>query len=261
MAKRHITDHHFDHYSPWRKRNLNRISMIHINCDVGEGLHNEHLLMPFISACSIACGGHAGDEQMMENVITLAQQHNVLIGAHPSYPDSVHFGRASMNIPDNDLIKSIRDQINTLQRIAQHHQYPITHIKAHGALYNDIAKDKDRAFVYLEAISPFKKNCQIFVPYQSIIANEAIKQEFQICYEAFADRNYNEDLSLVSRSQSNALITDAQEAIQHIQLMKNNQLVNTISGKQVSIQADTFCVHSDTENALDILKQIHTTFS
>lgn len=235
--------------------------MIHINCDVGEGLHNEHLLMPFISACSIACGGHAGDEQTMENVITLAQQYSVQIGAHPSYPDSINFGRVSVDISDNDLIKNIQNQIYTLQRIAQHHQYPITHIKAHGALYNDVAKDKERATVYLEAISPFKKTCQIFVPFRSIIAKEAIKQGFQICYEAFADRNYNEDLSLVSRSQSNALITDAKEAIQHIQLMQNNQLVSTISGKHVSIQADTFCMHSDTENALDILKQIHTTFS
>lgn len=235
--------------------------MIHINCDVGEGLHNEHLLMPFISACSIACGGHAGDEQTMENVITLAQQHRIQIGAHPSYPDSVHFGRLSMDISDNDFIKSIREQINTLQRVAQLHQYPITHIKAHGALYNDIAKDKKRAVVYLEAISPFKKDCSIYVPYQSIIATEAVKQGFQVCYEAFADRNYNKDLSLVSRSKANALITDAHQAIQHIQLMKNNQLVNTISGKHVSIQADTFCVHSDTENALDLLKQIHTTFS
>ena len=261
MAKRHITDHHFDHYYPWRKRDFNRSSMIHINCDVGEGLNNEHHLMPYISACSIACGGHAGDERTMENVIALAKQHGVQIGAHPSYPDSVNFGRISMDIPDDELIKSIRDQINTLQRVAQLHQYPISHIKAHGALYNDIAKDKERAIAYLEAISPFKKDYSIYVPCQSIIATEALNQGFHICYEAFADRNYNEDLSLVSRSQSNALITDAQEAIQHIQLMKNNQLVNTISGKQVSIQADTFCVHSDTENALDILKQIHTTFS
>ncbi len=235
--------------------------MIHINCDVGEGLHNEHLLMPFISACSIACGGHAGDKQTMENVTALAQQHGVQIGAHPSYPDSVHFGRVSMDIPDDELIKSIREQINTLQRVAQLHQYPTTHIKAHGALYNDIARDKERAVVYLEAISPFKKDCSIYVPYQSIIATEAVNQGFQVCYEAFADRNYNKDLSLVSRSKANALITDAHEAIQHIQLIKNNQLVNTISGKHVSIQADTFCVHSDTENALDILKQIHTTFS
>ena len=173
---------------------------MHINCDVGEGLNNEHLLMPYISSCNIACGGHAGDSTIMNDVVTLAKTHKVEIGAHPSYPDKANFGRVSITIPDEVLIDSIKEQINTLNYILTLHHLQLTHIKAHGALYNDIAKDSKKALVFLKAIEPYKTSCKLYVPYQSIIETEALKQGFDILYEAFADRNYENDLRLVSQN-------------------------------------------------------------
>ena len=233
---------------------------MHINCDVGEGLDNEHLLMPHISSCNIACGGHAGDIHIMDKVVILALDHNVEIGAHPSYPDKVNFGRVSISISDDALINSIRNQIWKLQNLLRIHRQQLSHIKAHGALYNDIAKDKAKALLFLKAIAHYKKDCKLYAPYQSVVAEEALKQGFSIFYEAFADRNYEDDLSLVSRQKDNALITDPRQILDHLLLMQNEQKVKTISGKKVPLKADTFCVHSDTENAPEIVRLIHNAF-
>jgi UPF0271 protein len=230
---------------------------ITINCDVGEGIGNEHELMHYIQSCNIACGGHAGNEQIMTRVVQLAIKNKVKIGAHPSYPDIANFGRKTIKITSEELRKSIQNQINTLVEIIKSNNGTLNHIKPHGALYNDIAKDKKLSLIFLEAISRFKEEVKIYVPYKSVIAEKALKNGFRIEYEAFADRNYNTDLSLVSRNEKNAVIHSSTEIIKHISEMLENEVVTTISGIKVPIKADTFCVHSDTENATEIVKSIH----
>ena len=118
---------------------------IHINCDLGEELYNEDLLMPFISACNIACGGHAGNKEIIENTIDLAKQHQVQIGAHPSFPDRENFGRKVLQIEDNELLDSLVNQISVVLEIANKKNTELHHIKAHGALYNLAAKDQRTA--------------------------------------------------------------------------------------------------------------------
>ena len=233
---------------------------IDINCDVGEGLQNEHVLMPYISSCNIACGGHFGGEDSIDKTIQLAQLNDVKIGAHPSFPDKENFGRKLMKISDNELKKSIQNQMELfLERLTKVNA-ELHHIKPHGALYNAIAVDEKLANLFIESIQEYLKDISLYVPYNSVIERVALKEKIKIKYEVFADRNYTDDLKLVSRTNSSALITDKKMVFEHILLMVEHQKVKTISGLLKSIKADTFCVHGDTENAIEIVKYIHQQF-
>lgn len=226
---------------------------IDINCDVGEGIDNEAKLLPLVSSCNIACGGHAGDEITMKQVALLAKRHKVKVGAHPSYPDKENFGRTSIDISPEDLTKSIKEQLSSFISILEKENMELHHIKPHGALYNDIAKDATLAKTFLLAIASFKKRAFLYAPYNSIIEKEAQNQGFQVKHEAFADRNYNADLSLVSRKLPNALITEPSDILLHVLSMVKKKQVRTVTGGLAIINADTFCVHGDTPEALQIL--------
>lgn len=229
------------------------IYSIDINCDLGEGFNNESLIMPYISSCNIACGAHAGDRETMKLVAGLAKEHRVLVGAHPSYPDKQNFGRSTMQISDGDLIKSVRDQILELEGILEEIHISMAHIKPHGALYNDVARDSRIAGLFIEAINPFKDKKALYVPYGSTIEKLALANGFKITYEAFADRNYNSDLSLVSREHSNALIQDPMDVLKHIIYIVENQQVKTVDGAPIKLLADTYCIHGDAPSTLQIL--------
>jgi len=233
------------------------MNRININCDVGEGVDNEVALMPYIQSCNIACGGHAGNKKMMEQVVKLALKHEVNIGAHPSYPDVENFGRKTMIIDPSELVESIQKQINLLNKIVIDQGGFLSHIKPHGALYNDISKNKELALHFINAILPYKNSVKLFVPFNSEIEICALNNGFSIVYEAFADRNYKEDLSLVSRNEKEAVITNVDVIKKRILEIINTEKVTTLSGKKVFIKASTFCVHSDTENAIEIVKKLH----
>lgn len=233
---------------------------IDLNCDVGEGVGNEAQLFPLISSCNIACGGHAGDETSIRAILKLAEQHQVKVGAHPSYPDRENFGRISLDITEEALAMSIKNQLKGFFDIAHEEDIPVHHIKPHGALYNDIAKDARLANLFLAAIADYLPGRMLYAPYGSVVAELALKSGVRICYEAFADRNYNENLSLVSRKQENALIADPQEMAEHVLRMVKEQRVKTVEGLLVHIQAQTFCVHGDTPDAVSLLKKLHTFF-
>lgn len=230
---------------------------IDINCDVGEGVNNEASLMPYISSCNIACGAHAGNIETIDRVIYLAIQHGVKIGAHPSFPDRENFGRKAIDISIKDLELSVIDQIQLLQQQLQLQGGQLHHIKAHGALYNISAKDPKYAEVVIRSLQKTAPDVELYVPFNSEIERMAIQEKIRIKYEVFADRNYNEDLSLVSRSNKNAVIINKEKVIEHISNMILNQKVKTISNAQVSIIAETCCVHGDNETAIDIVKYIH----
>ena len=230
--------------------------MIDINCDVGEGIANEHLLMPHITSCNIACGGHFGDENSIDKTILLALKNNVLIGAHPSFPDRENFGRKWMQISDENLSTSIQLQMDLFLQRMSINKATLHHIKPHGALYNGIAVNEHLANVFVKSIVKYIDNVFLYVPYQSVIEEVANKNNIKIQYEAFADRNYNDDLTLVNRSHSNAIIKDKELVFQHVSKMVFEGKVKTISGDEKSIKSDTFCVHSDTENALEIVQYL-----
>lgn len=230
--------------------------MIDINCDVGEGIANEHLLMPHITSCNIACGGHFGDRNSIDKTILLALKNNVLIGAHPSFPDRENFGRKWMQISDENLSKSIQFQMDLFLQRMSISKATLHHIKPHGALYNAIAIDEHLAIIFIKSIQKYIDNVFLYVPYKSVIEEVAKNNDVKIKYEAFADRNYNDDLTLVNRSHPNALITDKELVFQHVSKMVFEGKVTTISGDEKRIKSDTFCVHSDTQNALEIVNYL-----
>jgi len=226
---------------------------IDINCDVGEGKGNESALFPHISSCNIACGGHAGDINTMSEIVQLAQKFEIKVGAHPSYPDKENFGRKSMKIEKSLLKSSIQKQIKELESILIRANMQLHHIKAHGALYNDIAGDLELAMIYLESIQGYKDQVLLYLPYDSAIEIAARNQGYKISLEAFGDRNYNEDLSLVSRNSTQAMIEEPKKVLEHILSMVIYKEVFTLNGVKVPISADTFCIHGDTTTALQIL--------
>ncbi|MDB4851541.1 5-oxoprolinase subunit PxpA [Flavobacteriaceae bacterium] len=231
--------------------------MIDINCDLGEGLDNEHIIMPLISSCNISCGAHAGSIEIMDKVIQLAVKHKVKIGAHPSFPDRKNFGRKVLDISNSDLQKSLEDQLTILKDRALLQNATIHHVKPHGALYNLIALNREKASIVIAAIQHVFEAVKLYVPYQSRIEEVAVQSGIEIVYEAFADRMYNEDLSLVSRTFSNALIQDKLEVLKQVQKISNKQLVTTVNFHEKKIKASTFCVHGDTKNAIEILEYLH----
>lgn len=235
---------------------------IDINCDVGEGIANEHLLMSKISSCNIACGGHFGDKESIDKTLKLAIENNIKIGAHPSFPDTINFGRKIMQISDEDLQNSVQNQMDLfLERLNKLNQ-KLHHIKPHGALYNLIAVDKTAASFFVKSIiQKYLKDVFLYVPYNSEIEKVALYNNIKIKYEAFADRNYNDDLSLVSRKQRNALLIDPKEVYHHIYKMFYNGKVTTISGIEKDIKVDTFCIHGDNENSLKIVNYLSEEFA
>lgn len=229
---------------------------IDINVDVGEGIGNESILMPIISSCNIACGGHTGDEETMRMVVKLAAANNVKIGAHPSFPDKANFGRKPMDISCAALYTSIKGQIDDLMIILEEENARLNHVKPHGALYNLAAVDEKKASVIIEVMKNFILPVKLYVPFNSIIEKMAIENNIPIRYEAFADRNYNEDGTLVSRNQNNALIYESEQMFYHVFRMISSQKVKTISGSEIKILADTFCIHGDNPKAVDLIQYL-----
>ncbi|TCK69007.1 UPF0271 protein [Winogradskyella wandonensis] len=233
---------------------------IDINADVGEGLNNESLLMPFLSSCNIACGAHAGDFDTMVTVVHLAKRYNVKIGAHPSFPDKINFGRKELNMTPKDLFESLKSQIEDLQMILESEGLKMHHIKPHGALYNLAAKDKMTAETVADVLQHFNRNLKLYVPPNSVISEVAKSKNIQVIFEGFADRNYNENLSLVSRQNPKALITRKEHVFEHVFNMISNRKVKAVNGVEVPLFVETICVHGDTENVSEILKFLHKKF-
>ena len=229
---------------------------ININCDLGEKskLHNNEndpFLLGIVNSANVACGYHAGDEQTMDQVVKISIENNVSIGAHPSFNDPDNFGRKRMNLSSSDVRKLIIDQYEILQRIAFNHNENVTHIKPHGALNNMACEDLELAIVIAKTINDIDKNMIYLVPTGSKMEIAAKKLNMKIACEIFADRNYEDDGNLISRSKANALITDPEIAKKHVLSMVRNQAINCLSGKQIPCEIDSVCIHGDNKSSLD----------
>ena len=229
---------------------------IDLNSDVGEGVGNEAQLLPYVSSCNIACGGHAGDDATIQHTIQLAIKHHVKIGAHPGYPDKENFGRKPLEISDNVLKKSLTKQIQKVKDFAERQHQKLHHVKVHGALYNVAAVSQNIAKLVIEVVQKIDDTLVLYVPYQSVIQKEA-EGILQTKVEGFADRAYNNDYTLVNRSLPNAMIHDATKVLQHVIPMIKNKQLQTIEGDILPFSIETLCVHGDTPEALEILDQIH----
>jgi len=234
---------------------------ININCDLGEKskLHNNEndpYLLGIVNSASIACGYHAGDDETMDQVVKISKKNNVSIGAHPSFNDPENFGRKRMNLSSSEIRKLIIDQYEILQRIAFNHNENVTHIKPHGALNNMACEDLELAFTVAKAVNEIGKDIIYLVPTGSKMETAAKKLNMKIACEIFADRNYEDNGNLVSRSNPNALITDPEQAKKHVLSMVTNQAINCLSGKQIPCEIDSVCIHGDNVNSLKTAKFI-----
>lgn len=230
---------------------------IHINCDLGEGGAHDQELMPLISACNIACGGHAGTLETMQHTVDLAMEHDVEIGAHPSYPDKEHFGRESIQMTDEELKRSLVAQILSLKQITEAGGAVLSHVKPHGALYHDAQKDERIAGIIINSILEFGQDLILFTPENSVIGYLA-EGKLKVRYEAFADRNYNDDGTLVSRQEPDALITKKEDVLRHVLTMVLEEKIITKKGLKIDSRATTFCLHSDTPNSVEILQYLNS---
>ena len=234
---------------------------ININCDLGESskLHstkNDPLLLEIVNSANIACGYHAGDKPTMEKTIKISKENNVSIGAHPSFNDPENFGRKRLNLPTSEITKLIIDQINILSDIANKSGMEVTHVKPHGALNNMACENYDLAKIISESIIQVNKELIFLVPTGSQMEKAGKKLRMKIAAEIFADRNYEDDGNLVSRSKDNAMITDPVVAKKHIIKMVENQALNCYSGKQIPCEIDSICVHGDGKSAVSTAKEI-----
>ena len=229
---------------------------ININCDLGEKskLHNNEndpLLLEIVNSANVACGYHAGDEETMNEVVKISKKNSVSIGAHPSFNDPDNFGRKRMNLSSSEIRKLIVDQYEILQKIAFNHNENVTHIKPHGALNNMACEDLDLALTIAKAINEIDKEMIYLVPTGSKMEFAAKKLNMKIACEIFADRNYEDNGNLVSRSKPNALITDPEQAKKHVLKMVQTQALNCHSGKQIPCEIDSVCIHGDNRSSLN----------
>ena len=234
---------------------------ININCDLGEKskLHsNKHDpdLLKIVNSANVACGYHAGDEETMNQVVTISKENGVSIGAHPSFNDPENFGRNRINLATNEIRKLIIDQYEILQNIAVKHNEKVSHIKPHGALNNMACEDLELATILAKTINEISKDLIYLVPTGSKMQEAAKKLNMKIACEIFADRNYEDDGNLVSRKKPNALITDPEVAKKHVLSMVKNQSLNCHSGKQIPCEIDSVCIHGDNESSLATAKSI-----
>jgi UPF0271 protein len=234
---------------------------ININCDLGESskLHsteNDPLLLEIVNSANIACGYHAGDKPTMEKTIDISIKNNVSIGAHPSFNDRENFGRKRLNLVSNEIKKLVIDQINILSNVANNKGMKVTHVKPHGALNNMACENYELAKVISETILEVNQELIFLVPTGSQMEKVGKKLGMKIAAEIFADRNYEDDGNLVSRSKKNAMITDPEIAKKHVIKMIENQALNCYSGKQISCKIDSICVHGDGKSAVNTAKQI-----
>lgn len=233
---------------------------MYLNVDLGEeikpNLEIEQAIMPYIDACNIACGGHAGNEHTMNESIRLAKRYSVKIGAHPSYPDRLKFGRVSMKMDLEKLRISLISQIYRLQKISLKQNAKIHHVKLHGALYNDAAKRGDLAEMIVKTVKRIDPNYILLAPPKSVLSNIASIHRLITHIEVFGDRNYNDDLSLMNRSFTNALLVNKLDLSMHINSILIDQKIISAYGKPIKVKANTICMHSDHKNAIVNIKTV-----
>ena len=234
---------------------------ININCDLGEkSKHHSNKydpdLLKIVNSANIACGYHAGDKETMDQVIKISKKNGVSIGAHPSFNDPENFGRERMNLTSEEVRKLIIDQYEILQKIALDNGDKVSHIKPHGALNNMACEDIELSSTIANAIKEIDKDLIYLVPTGSKMEEAAKKLNMKIACEIFADRNYEDDGNLVSRKKPHALITNPEEAKNHVLKMVKSQSINCHSGKQIPCEIDSVCIHGDNLSALDTAKSI-----
>lgn len=232
-----------------------------LNCDMGEGfgawrMGDDAALLDHVTSANIACGFHAGDPGTIHRTVKLALEKGVAVGAHPSLPDLQGFGRRRMNVSAQEAYDLVVYQVGALSAFATACGGKLSHVKAHGALYNMAAKDANLAQAIARAVKDFDARLVLFGLAGSELVRAGEQAGLKIANEVFADRTYQADGSLTSRTRPDAMIHDPALAIARVRRMIDEGKVNSINGADVVVRADTLCIHGDEQNAVEFARRI-----
>lgn len=230
---------------------------VDLNSDVGESfgpykMGNDEELFPFITSANIACGFHAGDPGTIRKTLELAAKHKVAVGAHPGYPDRLHFGRVALPYSPEEVVDLVLYQIGAVQIMAESAGLKLQHVKLHGALYHVAAEDRRLAEALLDAIVRLHQPMIVVGPPDSILQKESEDRGLDYAAEGFADRGYTEEGKLVLRGRPRSILTDPQEAAEQALQMVKERKINSVSGKKIEVRVQTICIHGDTPGASKI---------
>jgi len=239
-----------------------------LNADLGESygawtMGMDAQLMPLLDQANIACGGHAGDPLTMRRTLELAKSAGVQVGAHPSYPDLQGFGRRSMQLAADELEAQILFQISALDGLAQSAGHPLSYVKPHGALYNDMMASAEIRASVMRAVAHYHQPLKLMLlatAEQEMHRIEAESYGLELLFEAFADRAYTDEGKLVSRSRAHAIHPE-EKALEQALLLAQDKVVITEAGRRLAVHADTLCVHGDNPAALALVQRIREAFN
>lgn len=233
------------------------LGKIDLNCDMGEGFATDALIMPLISSANIACGYHAGGGELMRQTIRLAMQHQVAIGAHPSFNDREGFGRREMQLSSEEIHGIVSDQVNSILKSAEAEGARLTHVKPHGALYNMAANDHLVADAISRAIKEIDASLIVYGLPDSASESSAKAHGLRFYREVFSDRTYTNKGRLTPRQQPHALIETAEQSLAQVMQVVLRQTITSTNGQEIPMKADTICIHGDGEHALAFAQLIN----
>lgn len=238
---------------------------IDLNCDLGESygaykIGSDDMIIPLITSANVACGFHAGDPLVMDRTVSLCAKNGVAVGAHPGYPDLMGFGRRRIDASPKEVEAYVTYQLGSLSAFCAKHNVKLSYVKPHGALYNTAVKDEACAAAIAGAVKAFGSDVKLLAPFGSQMIIQAQRLGLDCACEVFADRAYNPDGSLVSRTLPNSMITDENDAVERVLGMILNGEVKACDGSYIKIKADSVCVHGDGEKALTFVKRLRDAF-
>ena len=237
------------------------LSTIDLNADLGEGFGSTQLLhdtalLELVSSANIACGFHAGDAQTMRDTVRTAKERGVSIGAHPSYPDILGFGRRELGLPPAEIARHVEYQLKTMLDVCGSESARLAYVKPHGAMYNRAVWDDGAANAIVDAVQRVDRSLAILGLPKSAISRAAERRNMRFAAEAFVDRAYNSDGTLVKRSEPDAVIHDVSTAVNRAADLFTHQTVRTRDGAELRVDADSLCVHGDNPDSLRILRAV-----
>ena len=232
---------------------------IDLNCDMGEsfGMYNMGLdeeVIKHISSANVACGFHAGDPMWMRRTVSMAEEHGVAVGAHPSYPDLNGFGRRNMSVEPEEAKNDVIYQVGALSAFTKGGK--LQHVKPHGAMYNQAVNDEALARAICEAVLEVDESMALLVLAGSRWEKVAADMGLRVAREIFADRAMNPDGSLVSRSQEGAVIHDPEEVVERSLRMVTEKTATAITGEEMEVEAESLCLHGDTPGAVEMARML-----
>jgi UPF0271 protein len=232
---------------------------VDLNADVGEGMDDAELL-PYVTSANIACGMHAGDPSTMDQTVDLALSRGVRVGAHPGYPDRANFGRVMMEMSADEIENLVVYQVAALAGFVRSRGGRLTHVKPHGALYHSGAEFPDVARAIAEGVRRIGTDLVLVGAAGSMLIGAGQDVGLPVAEEAFADRHYRADGTLVPRGRPGAVITDPEEAAEQAVRLARDGVVIAEDSSRISLRADTICLHGDTPGAAQIARKIHERF-